>query len=64
MACFNSSLPNTLNRTCDGSHLHHPIEGSDMLLTPGYTKEICNIIRNFVERDIVSRPSGRPRSGK
>eukprot|EP00974_Lingulodinium_polyedra_P031638 3046376-Lingulodinium_polyedra.AAC.1 len=55
-ACVNSTLPNKLNRTCDGNHLHHPCESSDTLLTQGYTKEICRVIRNTVEHDVAALP--------
>eukprot|EP00974_Lingulodinium_polyedra_P126277 11197684-Lingulodinium_polyedra.AAC.1 len=56
-ARINSTLPKTLNRTCDGNHLQHPCEGSDALLTQGYTKESCRIVRNIVEHDVAMLPS-------
>eukprot|EP00974_Lingulodinium_polyedra_P026029 2513501-Lingulodinium_polyedra.AAC.1 len=63
IACLNSSLPDTLNKRCDGQHLHHPCEGQDTLLTQGYTDEICQVIRDSIRRDEMRR-NGRQDAGR
>jgi len=55
VACSpNSSLPQLLNKRCDGSHDHTPCAGPNTLLTQAYTPSIVEQVHKSIVQDIAS----------
>ena len=48
-----SSLPQLLNKRCDGSHTHTPCAGPKTLLTQAYTPAIAELVHKSIVTDIA-----------
>ncbi len=53
VACLRTSLPEMLNKRCDGSHAHAPCAGRITRGTQGYTREICDVIHSVCRNGSV-----------